>query len=217
MALRFALTDGSDTQGAIGDHQPDVPVDELRRRDFAELARGDEIRTATVGKVVDLDLWQRLAHTRKMAAPHRQWPAAPLPGARPTVLTPADLGEWAARTGRRVTPEGTWWTALVRHAADYEWWTSQIEGRWADHLRPDLVDPAWVALYLSSISLSVPVRLLAEETADPGGLAVRRLADAGLITIATTRRGQWTYRTLPRLGNVGKSSAWDQPPGWPLP
>lgn len=100
----------------------------------------------------------------------------------------------------------------MRHVADYQWWTSQIDGRWADHLRSDLVDPAWVALYLSTLESYGPISKLAEPTADPAGLAVRRLADAGLITITASRRGQWTYRTLHRLKNVGRSSTWNQPP-----
>lgn len=203
-------------RAARREDEPRVPVDELRRRDFAELARGDEHRLAAAGRVVNLDVWHRFAYTRKMATPPRQLPAVPLPGTRPTVLTPRDLHEWSARTGRPVTPEGTWWTALVLHAADYEWWTSQIDGRWVQHLRPDLVDPAWVALYLSTLEPSGPVSRLAEQTADPAGLAVRRLHDLGLITINVSSRGQWTYRKLHRLRNVGQSGDWNQPPAWPL-
>lgn len=203
-------------RAARREDEPRVPVDELRRRDFAELARGDEHRLAAAGKVVNLDMWHRFASTRQMAAPPRPWPATPPLGTRPTVLTPRHLEDWSARTGRTITPEGTWWTALVIHAADYEWWTSQIDGRWAHQLRPDLVDPAWVALYLSTLESSGHVSKLAEPSGDPAGLAVRRLHDLGLIGINAKSRGQWTYRTLHRLWNVGRSYDWDQPPAWPL-
>ncbi|QGF23781.1 competence protein CoiA family protein [Raineyella fluvialis] len=203
-------------QAARRENEPRVPVDELRRRTLAALAREDMPRMSTTGKVVNLNAWHQFACVRKTAAPAPPLPATPLPGPRPTVLTPRDLQDWTARTGRPVTPEGTWWTALVLHAASYEWWTSQIDGRWVEQLRPDLVDPAWVALYLSTIEPSGSVRKLAEETADPAGLAMRRLHDLGLITITVRSGGQWTYRTRHNLRNVGRAGDWNQPHPWPL-
>lgn len=115
----------------------------------------------------------------------RPEPPETMPGPRPTVFTLQDLRQWERTQGIRPGANVLMEQVIARHADDYQWRTGWIDGRWLTTFTEGLVEPAWIALYLSTLAQSGRLNHLVDREIDPDRSIIGRMTLIGLIEIGS--------------------------------
>jgi pyruvate/2-oxoglutarate dehydrogenase complex dihydrolipoamide acyltransferase (E2) component len=144
----------------------------------------------------------------------------------PTVWNLDDLAGWEIRHQLKAPENGPWWRVLAHHDEPFAEWVGLVTDGWATSLPEHLVDPAWAALYLTTLSLSGKVSafigggdqdndpLIPYDPIDPDGIILDRLQQLGLISLYGGPPAPLMVNVEHHLGHLRWDPTIPQPPVW---
>lgn len=183
-------------------------LEQVREASEQRLARAKSDAAARIARQLD----------RKTPAARSSW--------YPTVWNLDDLAGWEIRHQLKAPENGAWWRVLSHHDEPFAEWVALVADGWATGLPEHLVDPAWAALYLTSVSLAGKVcafigggdqdddPLIPYDPIDPEGIILDRLQALGLISLYGGPPAPLMVNVEHHLGHLRWDPTVPQPPAW---
>jgi hypothetical protein len=148
------------------------------------------------------------------------------PGNFPVVFTVDDLAVWEAQYGLVAPEHGAWRRVLEHHDGPFADWVALMTDGWVTGLPEHLIDPAWAALYMTTMSLSGQVSVFLGggdqdfdpnhpyDPIDPEGLILQRLVNLSLVRLYGGPGEPLMLKVQHHLGEIRWNSRIQQPTVW---
>lgn len=148
------------------------------------------------------------------------------PGNFPVVFTLADLAIWEAQYLMVAPEHGAWRRVLEYHMDRFADWVALMTDGWVTGLPEHLIDPAWAALYMTTMSLSGKVSVFLGggdqdsdpmhpyDPIDPEGLILQRMIDLSLVSLYGKPGEPLMLKVQHHLGEIRWNSRIRQPTVW---
>ena len=192
----------------------------------ASAARQGQFMEELAGRRRKADLESAARRARNLADRGESTSLGTRPSNFPVVFTVDDLAVWEAQYGLVAPEHGAWRRVLEHHDGPFADWVALMTDGWVTGLPEHLIDPAWAALYLTTMSLSGQVSVFlggGDQDFDPNhpydpidseGLILQRLVNLSLVSLYGGPGEPLMLKVQHHLGEIRWNARIRQPAVW---